>query len=111
MNDVTDLVIAEIPYESGELRYRYSRYLAPDGGRWVRHGLFQAFHPNGELSSEGHYERGVEIGLWRDYHENGQLAAEGEYKAGKESGRWRFWYADGRLEKEVVYFEGEPVEQ
>jgi antitoxin component YwqK of YwqJK toxin-antitoxin module len=100
------LNIAEIPYESGGIRFRYSRYLAPDGSKWVRHGLFRAYHRNGLVASEGEYEDGLGEGLWRDYHENGHVAAEGEYRHGKESGRWRFWAADGDLEKELVYFDG-----
>lgn len=92
---MTELNIAEIPYEGGGIRYRYSRYLDADGKRWIRHGLFTAYHPNGQLASEGQYIDGVEAGLWRDFHENGQLAAEGEYAHGNEVGVWRYWNEDG----------------
>ena len=57
---MTDLAIAEVFYESGALRYRYARYQAPDGSRWIRHGLFVAYHENGAVASEGGYEHGVE---------------------------------------------------
>lgn len=90
-----DLNIAEIPYDTGEIRYRYSRYMSEDGTRWIRHGLFRAYHQNGALASEGHYVDGAEEGLWRDFHENGQIAAEGRYEKGKEVGAWRYWNADG----------------
>jgi len=90
-----ELNIAEIPYETGEIRYRYSRYLAADGSRWIRHGLFKAYHPTGALASEGSYEHGKEHGPWRDYHTNGQLAAEGNYDQGAESGQWQYWSEDG----------------
>ena len=94
-NDEHVLNIVEIPYDSGELRYRYARYMSANGTNWIRHGLFQAFHKNGKLASEGTYEHGLEHGLWRDYHENGQLAAEGNYDQGTESKDWRFWSNDG----------------
>lgn len=90
-----DLNIAEIFYESGQLQYRYSRYLASDGSKWVRHGLFTAFHRNGEQASEGTYVDGVEDGNWRDFHENGLVAAEGSYAKGIETGTWRYWNDDG----------------
>lgn len=90
-----DLNIAEIFRESGELQYRYSRYLSNDGSKWVRHGLFTAFHRNGELASEGTYVDGLEDGNWRDFHENGLIAAEGSYVKGVEIGTWRYWNADG----------------
>ncbi|HEY9219445.1 MAG TPA: hypothetical protein VIO94_15470 [Phenylobacterium sp.] len=95
---MTDLNIAEIPHEDGKVRFRDARKMSPDGTRWIRQGLFVAYHPNGAKASEGTYEEGVEQGVWRDYHENGQLAAEGQYEGGAEVGRWRYWNADGKPE-------------
>lgn len=95
---MSDLQIAEIPFEVGGIRYRYARKMSPDGSRWIRDGLFQAFHPNGMLASEGTYREGLEDGKWRDFHENGQLAAEGAYIRGNEAGPWRYWKADGSVE-------------
>jgi antitoxin component YwqK of YwqJK toxin-antitoxin module len=92
-----ELNIAEIPYETGEIRFRYSRYMATDGTKWIRHGLFRAYHKNGALASEGNYADGVEQGRWRDYHENGKLAAEGQYENGQEVGEWKYWNADGSV--------------
>jgi antitoxin component YwqK of YwqJK toxin-antitoxin module len=91
----TELNLAEIPYESGTVKFRYARYMAADGTRWVRHGLFVAYHESGAVKSEGDYVHGNENGLWRDYHPNGRLAAEGSYIDGKETGVWRFWGEDG----------------
>ena len=93
MNDV--LHIAEIPYDTGEVRFRFCRYLAEDGSEWIRHGLFRAFYRNGQLKSEGQYEHDAEQGLWRDYHENGQLAAEGLYENAEEAPGWKYWNSDG----------------
>lgn len=108
MNKQETLEIAEIPYETGEIHFRYSRYLAPDKAKWIRHGLFRAYHENGQLASEGEYEHGLEVGVWSDYHENGQRAAQGEYRHGKENGRWRFWNSSGELERETIFFDGVP---
>lgn len=95
---MVDMQIAEIPYPSGTIRFRYSRYLAADGSAWVRHGMFRAYHEDGALASEGNYEHGQEHGPWRDYHPNGQLAAEGSYANGSEVGAWKYWSAGGSLE-------------
>ncbi len=106
-DDAGTLHISEIPWETGELRYRYSRRLSEDGSRWIRHGLFQAFHVGGGLASEGMYADGREEGVWRDFHENGRLAAEGNYREGLKDGVWRFWTDDGVLECETAYTAGE----
>lgn len=90
-----ELNIAEIPFDSGTVRFRYTRYLAPGGERWIRHGLFVSYHENGVMSSEGSFVEGAEDGVWRDFHENGQLASEGRYQDGREVGTWRFWSPDG----------------
>jgi antitoxin component YwqK of YwqJK toxin-antitoxin module len=94
------MYIVEIPYENGQVRFRYERYLSHDGTKWIRHGLFQAYHPNGQLASEGLYEQGLETGMWHDFHENGQLAAEGHYEGGRRTGVWRFYDNEGRSESE-----------
>ncbi|WP_322095088.1 toxin-antitoxin system YwqK family antitoxin [Paraburkholderia bannensis] len=99
MSTEVDLNIAEIPHESGGIKFRYSRMMSADKTRWIRHGLFSAFHENGVLASEGHYAHGKEEGVWRDFHENGQLAAEGTYLGGEQSGLWRYWSADGAEER------------
>lgn len=91
-----NLHLAEIPYDTGEVRYRYARYLSPSGDRWIRHGLFRAYYKCGALASEGHYENGYEEDVWRNYHENGALAAEGEYRHGQEVPGWRYWDNAGR---------------
>ncbi|WP_425254001.1 toxin-antitoxin system YwqK family antitoxin [Janthinobacterium sp. NFX145] len=90
-----DLNIAEIFYETGDVRFRYARYLSPDGARWIRHGLFTEFHRNGQLASQGMYADGVEEGSWQDFYESGQIAAEGMYYRGAEVGIWRYWNYDG----------------
>jgi len=95
---MTDLQIAEILYPCGIVRFRYSRYMSANGSVWVRHGLFQAYHEDGSLASEGNYEHGQEHGPWRDYHPNGQLAAEGSYANGAEIGHWQYWSTDGSCE-------------
>lgn len=90
-----DINIAEMPYESGAVRFRYSRVLSPNGTRWLRHGLFVECHENGTAIAEGTYVHGQEHGQWREFHENGQLAAEGSYSTGREEGLWRFWNSSG----------------
>ena len=90
------LHLAEIPYDTGELRFRYTRMLSDDGTRWIRHGLFCEYHRNGTVISEGHYEHGRENGLWRDFHETGAPAAEGHYRDGVETDDWRYWDAAGK---------------
>jgi antitoxin component YwqK of YwqJK toxin-antitoxin module len=103
MDDPNILHIAEIPFPSGAVKFRYSRVLAPDGSRWIRHGLFVQYHENGEVASEGSYVNGLEDGVWRDFHSNGQVASEGRFRNGKEEGLWRFWNAAGHEEPSVSY--------
>jgi antitoxin component YwqK of YwqJK toxin-antitoxin module len=92
------LNIAEIPYETGELKFRYSRYMSADKTKWIRHGLFCQYYKNGNIASEGEYEHGLENGLWKDYHENGIKASEGHYKNGKQTGIWNYWDKEGKVE-------------
>ncbi len=91
----TELNLAEIPYETGEIHFRYARVMATDGTRWIRHGLFREYHTNGQVIAEGHYVDGKEEGLWRTFYPDGRMASEGHYQDGREAGDWRYWNADG----------------
>ena len=104
-----DLNIAEIPYESGAIRYRYSRVMSEDRTRWIRHGLFVEYAESGAILCEGNYVHGKEQGLWRTFHENGQVASEGNYSDGTEEGLWHFWSANGEVAPPVRYRNGEEV--
>ena len=106
MNADTNLNIAEIPYESGKIHFRYARVLSSDHTRWLRHGLFVEYSENGTVISEGTYVDGREQGLWRDYYPNGALAAEGHYEQGRECGAWRHWNEQGVEEQPTAYPNG-----
>ena len=88
--------LVEVPYDTGEIRCRYARVLAPDGTSWIRHGLYREYDRDGQIISEGSYKNGKEDGLWRVWYPNGQLAAEGHYENGAGFG-WRYWDSDGTL--------------
>lgn len=96
------LQIAEKTDEHGVMRYRYTYYFSEEQGERVRHGLFTAYHANGNMASEGLYEHGLEQGLWRDFHENGKLAAQGYYVDGKQNDGWVFWHEDGSLNTAMI---------
>jgi antitoxin component YwqK of YwqJK toxin-antitoxin module len=101
-----DLNIAEIPYDSGEIRYRYARVLSADRTRWVRHGLFVEYQRSGAIISEGHYVHGAEQGEWKYFHPNGTLAVSGHYEQGAEHGLWRYWNEAGVEEPSVAFIHG-----
>ena len=94
-----ELLISEIPDEDGNLKFRYARYKSEDGTKCIRHGRFEAYYPNGQLSSEGSYEDGAETGLWKDYHDNGVQAAQGTFVNGKKAEDWIYWGLDDSPEQ------------
>jgi antitoxin component YwqK of YwqJK toxin-antitoxin module len=106
MSNSSVLHIAEVPYPTGTIQQRYSRYPSADGKTWIRHGLFVSYHENGNVASEVTYEHGSEQGSCNDFYENGQLAASGQYENGKEHGTWRFWNVSGQEEASVTYVHG-----
>lgn len=97
----TTLNLAEVLDEAGRLKFRYSRYMSSDATKWIRHGLFVAYYPDGCVASEVTYEHGAEHGPCRDLHSNGQIAAEGAYSKGRECGLWKYYAEDGTLESSV----------
>ncbi|MEZ4798679.1 MAG: hypothetical protein R2809_02645 [Flavobacteriales bacterium] len=58
---------------------------------------FQDKYPNGNVRSEGIYERGFEDGLWKYYYEDGTLQEEANYKMGKFHGSVFRYHPNGKL--------------
>lgn len=109
ISDPGNLLIAEIPYEGGQIHFRFAYVPSEDGSKAVRHGLFVQYREDGTIACEGNFERDLEHGIWRDYHENGMLAAQGYYSYGKHEGPWQFWSSDGKDEGITVYKDGVEV--
>lgn len=96
---MADLEITETCHENGSIKYRYSRYFAPDGSRSIRHGLFVAYSDNGTVVSEGTSVHGVEHDPWKEYHPNSRIVASVNYDRGAEISTRIYWNADGQLEE------------
>ena len=91
-----DSVEVRMFHEEGGLD-RVGRY--KDG---EKHGVWQAFYPDGTLWSEHLYEAGTQTGTYRTFHPNGKPSIVGEYNAaGEPVGIWRFYGADGALVREI----------
>ena len=63
-----------------EDRVLWKRTTYKDG---VLDGLFESFHPNGQLEVRENYTLGLKHGLHEMFYENGQLSKTEEYKNGK----------------------------
>lgn len=63
------------------------------------------YYPNGEKSSEGHFEGGRPNGFWKTYYENGKLKSEGNRKDFELDSLWKFYREDGALLQEINYVE------
>lgn len=92
-------------------------------GEYVRQGVYQSWHTNGQQRTVGAYDHGQRVGLWTTKSEQGQLVewqdyenglehglyvsyhptknkkCEGRYAHGKREGSWRWWYADAMLKE------------
>ena len=53
-----------------------------------RHGTWECYYSNGQLSYKGNYINGKQDGAWEHYYSNGQLHYKGNYTNGKEDGIW-----------------------
>ena len=49
-----------------------------------KHGLWESYFSNGQLSYKGNYVNGEQHGLWESYYDNGQLHYRREYDNGVE---------------------------
>jgi antitoxin component YwqK of YwqJK toxin-antitoxin module len=70
-------------------------------------GLYQRWHPNGQLSEQITFnEKGEKEGLYQSWHDNGQLAVQCTFnKKGGLKGSYQRWYENGQLREQITFNE------
>lgn len=66
-----------------------------EDGTWVRHGVWNAWHPNGVEHERGAYRDGAEDGTWDWWYEDGTPMSRGAFREGQRTGEWTFWHPGG----------------
>lgn len=66
-----------------------------------RNGLWQSWYEDGNLWSEGNFEKGKRQGKAVVYHPNGRKMLEGQYTDDQRTGLWHSWDEDGNLINEL----------
>jgi len=75
-----------------------------------RHGYWEDYHSNGQLSYKGNYVDGKLHGYWEFYYSNGQLSSKKNYVDGKRHGYWEDYCSNGQLSYKCYYDMGEQVD-
>lgn len=79
-----------------------------DDGGWVRHGPFEAWHPDGTPRARGAFRDGLQDGEWVQWHASGREGSRGVWSAGAKEGPWTYRREDGTLLARGSYARGEP---
>ena len=74
-----------------------------------RDGLWEFYHPNGQLRAKGKYKDGKYHGYWEWSFSDGSLESKGPFKDGKYEGYWVNHYNNNQLRWEGVYSKGKRV--
>ncbi len=74
----------------------------------VKHGLFTAWHPNGQIKMQGEYRFDLPVGVFVWHFANGQKAIEGAYEDGLQTGEWCWWHENGLRSIRGDYQAGTP---
>jgi antitoxin component YwqK of YwqJK toxin-antitoxin module len=75
-----------------------------------RHGYWESYYENGELSYKGNYVNGNRHGYWEYYWYNGNLWYKGHYVHGEEHGYFEEYHYNGELLYKGFYDTGNRVE-
>jgi hypothetical protein len=107
MRLVVDGPITSASYNTGAALYQGEQALAD--GKWVRHGLWRAWHSDGKPWEEGAYHDGEEDGPWRWWYEDGTPLATGTFERGRHVGGWTYYHSSGQVMAEGAYEDDRPV--
>lgn len=96
--------VLEERYADGTLKLR--REVRRDKDGVVNHGLFESWHPNGQLARKGRAVDGRWDGLVVEYWINGRPKDESEYKLGVRHGKHNAWWLEGPPKRLENYKDG-----
>ena len=73
-----------------------------------RHGLWENYLPNGQLSFRTEYFNDKRHGFYEEYSED-KLRWKGEYQNGERHGLWERYYTNGQLEFRAKFQNGTEI--
>ena len=73
-------------------------------------GLYEKYHPNGQVKFTGEYTNNVMAGLWKGYYQDGTLKEEVTMKNNEENGPFKEYHPSGALAVEGNFQNG-PFEE
>ena len=87
-----------------------TKNIKPYNEQGERHGYWETYYSNGQLSYKGNYVNGKEHGYWESYYDNGQLDYKGNYVNGNRHGYWEEYWSNGQLYSKGYYDMGKQVD-
>lgn len=73
----------------------------------IKDGPWKEYYENGQLRSQGTWDKGKQVGAWKYFYDDGKTEQEGKYnKQGKLDGTWRWYYENGTLRREQSFIAG-----
>jgi antitoxin component YwqK of YwqJK toxin-antitoxin module len=54
----------------------------------VKDGKVKTYYPNGELTGEGKFDKGIPVGSWKYFYPDGNIKSSGSYLNGLKTGIW-----------------------
>jgi antitoxin component YwqK of YwqJK toxin-antitoxin module len=84
-------------YKNGHLRSTQEYLNGLDNSQWT------FYFSDGQIQTEGVFEKGKRIGVWEYYHENGALKQKSNYKNGLKEGEWEEFSDNGYKVKSMFY--------
>ena len=105
----SDLAEATLYREDGSPSHRGQYRTVKVDGEWtqLKTGTWKALDKQGRVRIVEHYTDNALDGVYQSFHPNGNLLEEGHYHAGKKSGLWKGYDREGTARTEEIWREGE----
>jgi len=105
----SDMAKATLYREDGTPSHRGQYRTVQVDGAWTQHktGPWEALDKQGRVRISEHYQSDVLDGMYQAFHPNGNVLEQGHYRAGKKSGKWASFNREGASRSEELWREGE----
>ena len=115
-------MLSATPIKITDERITFDPQLTKVGERWFPlvneiasktpySGTVRGTLPDGQLTTELSFEKGILAGPFKKWWPNGAIAVEGRNKKGFLNGTYKEWYSNGQLRKSTTMRMGTPVKR
>ena len=101
------LLVWTTTWDDGSVKEQYQYYIHSENNRLIKHGWYNSYNEDGDISQEGTYKDNKQDGEWISYLPDGVIYSRTPYSDGAIDGKYITYNPDGGVSVEKTFVNDE----